>query len=310
MNYLKNFMTTTVKKLSKKLITHNGAFHADDIFATAALEMMLEAEGESYELIRTRDEAVLKTGDYVYDVGGIYDEDKNRFDHHQVGGAGRGPENIEYSSLGLVWKKFGEKLAGSKRAADIIEKNLCAPIDAWDNGFDLVENKHEITPFYLQNVFSTMMPTWKEMDINIDEVFLKCVEIAKIILERTIKQAQDILEGEEAVISIYNNSDDKKIIILDKNYPFEYILANLPEPLFVVYPRKANNDWGVRTVRSDMKSFVNRKNLPKIWAGLKDDELQNVTGVRDAVFCHRTLFVAVAKSKVGAVKLAQIAVES
>jgi len=55
---------------------------------------------------------------------------------------------------------------------------------------------------------------------------------------------------------------------------------------------------------------VNRKNFPKLWAGLRDEELQNVTGVPDAIFCHRGLFLAIAKSKEGAIKLAQIAVES
>jgi uncharacterized UPF0160 family protein len=66
----------------------------------------------------------------------------------------------------------------------------------------------------------------------------------------------------------------------------------------------------VRAVRDDPKTFINRKNFPKLWAGLRDEELQNVTGVKDAVFCHRGLFLAVANSKEGAIKLAQIAVES
>jgi len=63
-------------------------------------------------------------------------------------------------------------------------------------------------------------------------------------------------------------------------------------------------------VQDNPKTFINRKNFPKPWAGLRDEELANVSGVRDAVFCHRGLFLAVAQSKEGAVKLAQIAVES
>ena len=80
---------------NKKLITHNGSFHADDIFACATLSLMLEKAGEKFEVIRTRDEEIIKTGDYVFDVGGIYDENLNRFDHHQTGGAGiRGNKNL------------------------------------------------------------------------------------------------------------------------------------------------------------------------------------------------------------------------
>ena len=72
----------------KTLITHNGSFHTDDIFACATLSLMLEKKGEKFEIIRTRDEEIIKTGDYVFDVGGVYDEEGNRFDHHQKGGAG------------------------------------------------------------------------------------------------------------------------------------------------------------------------------------------------------------------------------
>ncbi|OGI90559.1 hypothetical protein A2911_01525, partial [Candidatus Nomurabacteria bacterium RIFCSPLOWO2_01_FULL_40_15] len=235
----------------KTLITHNGSFHTDDIFACAALSLMLESENTDFEIVRTRDEEMIVKADYVFDVGGIYDAEQNRFDHHQPGGAGKRSNGIEYSSLGLVWNKFGEKLAGSVRAREVIEKRLCAPIDAWDNGFDLVINKNEIKPYYIQNIFFSMYPTWKEESLNIDKMFFKCVEMAKVILAREIIQVQDMLEAERAVISAYNNAKDKRIIILDKNYPFEYILFNFPEPLFGVYPRKTGDNWGLKTIKAD-----------------------------------------------------------
>ncbi len=306
MNYLKNFIMNP----NKKLITHNGSFHSDDIFAAAALSLMLEKAGESFEIIRTRDPELIQTGDYVFDVGGVYDETNNRFDHHQVGGAGKGPEGIEYASFGLVWKKFGKIITGSEKAAEIINKSLCAPVDAWDNGFDIVENKFEVRPYYIQNIFFAMEPTWREESVNIDDVFLKCVEMAKGILAREIIQALDAILASESVIDAYNKTSDKRIIILDKNYPFEHTLHNFPEPLFAVYPRKTGDAWGVKAIKKKVRTFENRKNLPASWAGLHDEELQKITGVPDAVFCHRALFVAVAKSREGAIKLAQIAVES
>ena len=81
----------------KKLVTHNGSFHSDDIFAAATLIIYLEKRGEKYEIIRTRDQEIIKTGDYVFDVGGVYDEATNRFDHHQKGGGGGGapPPRLE-----------------------------------------------------------------------------------------------------------------------------------------------------------------------------------------------------------------------
>ena len=295
--------------INKKLITHNGSFHADDIFAAATLSIYLEKKGETFEIIRTRDEEIIKAGDYIFDVGGIYDAEQNKFDHHQIGGASKRLNGIEYAACGLVWKKFGIELCGSQKACDLIDERLFAPVDAGDNGFDLVENKYETSPYFIQHAFNAMRPTWREVDLKEDEMFLKCVAIAKEILMREIIQAQDALLAEEMVISIYKNTEDKRIIILDKNYPFEYTLNNFPEPLYVIYPRKSDGRWGVRAVRKDPKTFINRKNFPKSWAGLRDEELVNVSGVADAVFCHRGLFLAVAKTKEGTIKLAQIAVE-
>lgn len=58
------------------------------------------------DLTRTRDPAILDTCSIVVDVGGVYDESKQRFDHHQ-----RGFEEVfghgfatKLSSAGLVYK--------------------------------------------------------------------------------------------------------------------------------------------------------------------------------------------------------------
>jgi uncharacterized UPF0160 family protein len=291
-----------------KLVTHNGSFHADDIFACATLSLLLEKKGETFEIIRTRDEEIIKSGDYVFDIGGIHDEKTNRFDHHQKGGAGA-RDGIEYSSFGLVWKKFGAEICASKKIADILDKKLVAPVDAFDNGMDLVNNKYEITPYYIQHLFFSMRPTWKEADLSKDKMFLECVKIAKIILTREITQVQDVILAGELVNTNYRNSSDKRIVVLDDKYPFD-ALGVFPEPLFVVYPRAVTGDWGVEAVRDNPKTFKNRKSLPASWAGLRDEELEKMTGVPGAIFCHRGLYLAVAKTKEGAIKLAQIAVES
>ena len=84
----------------KKIITHSGSFHTDDIFACAALSILLEDDDMPLEIIRTRDQEVIKSLDkeegYVVDVGGVYNEEENKFDHHQPGGAGKRPNGIEY----------------------------------------------------------------------------------------------------------------------------------------------------------------------------------------------------------------------
>lgn len=297
-------------KKKKLLVTHNGSFHADDVFAAATLSLILEKSGESFEIIRTRDEDIFKKADYIFDVGGIYDGEENKFDHHQSGGAGKRENGIEYAAFGLVWKKFGEELCGSKEAAGAIDKRLVAPVDATDNGFDLVEKKYEVFPYTIQDFFRVMRPTWRETDKNIDEMFAKCVSVAKDILLREIICAKDAKDADENIFSIYKNSNDKRVLLFDKNYASAEVLNGMPEVLFVVYPREVTKDWGVKAIRQDSKSFKNKKDFPENWAGLRDKDLQNITGVPDVIFCHRARFLCVAKTKEGAIALAKLALEN
>ncbi len=293
-----------------KLITHNGSFHADDIFACATLQILLEKKGESFEIIRTRDPEIIKNGDYIFDVGGIYDPETNRFDHHQVGGAGKHNNGIEYASIGLVWKKYGEEICGSKEIASLINEKIVAPVDAVDNGIDIFTLKYKTRPYTIQNFLYSFYPRWKDQnEENLLAGFLECVNLAKGILSREITFAKDLIEARVAVLGCYKKMEDKRIIVLDENYPATEVLQDFPEPLFVVYPRASDDFWGVKTVRQDFQTFKNRKDLPSFWAGLHDEELQAITGVSDAVFCHRALFLCVAKSKEGAIKLARIALE-
>ena len=296
-----------------KLITHSGSFHTDDVFACAALSIMLEREGKEFEIIRTRDEDLIngmsKDEGYVFDVGGVYDPENNRLDHHQPGGAAKRENGLEYASFGLVWKKFGSILAGSEEAAKMIDQKLVSPIDAHDNGVSLYEKKQDVAPYVLQNIFFAMYPTWKEEDEDIDQIFLKAVDIAKHILSREITQTKDRLEAVGAVLESYQAANDKRIIIVEKNYPCEETLKQFPEPIYVVYPRR-DGTWGAKTMKDDITTFKNRKDLPAQWGGLKDADFVKITGVDDAVFCHRALYFAIAKSKEGAIKLAQIALVS
>ena len=300
-----------IKKKSIKLVTHDGSFHADDIFAAAALSIMLSNKGETFEIIRTRDQKIINNADYVFDLGRIYKENLNRFDHHQTGGAGE-REGIPYSSFGLVWKKFGGEITGNKKITDIIERKLVMPVDVNDNGVDLYKNNFpNIFPYTLQDVFAIFSPTAFE-DLDKNKQFMEALAWAKEILQREIKKAKDQIEIAKIIRNFFKKTKDKKLIIIDKpkvsRFEIWDALQNFLEPLFVVYGDK--EDWSIVAMRKEKNSFGSRKNFPISWGGLSYKDLQKITGVSNAVFCHRALFMAVAKSKEGAVKLAQLAIES
>jgi uncharacterized UPF0160 family protein len=298
-------------KRRKKLITHDGSFHADDVFACATLCLMLEKKNEKFKIIRTRDPEVIKTGDYVFDVGGIYDPETNRFDHHQKDFKEKRENGIIYSSFGLVWKKFGVKICGLQEVVDFIDTKLVSSIDAGDNGFDLIENKYNVFPYTIQDVLATFSPSSLE-NISKDEQFLKAFVWVKEILQREIKKTKDQIEITKIIQNFYNKSLEKKLIIIDKpkvsRHEIMDALQDFPEPLFIVYGD--DEDWAAVAMRKEKNSFENRKDFPLSWAGLNDEKLQNVSGVKDAKFCHGALFIAFAKSKEGAIKLAQIALQS
>jgi hypothetical protein len=94
----------TVLTLFQIIGTHNGTFHCDEALAVFLLRQT--ATYRDAGLKRSRDPAVLDTCDIVVDVGAIYDEAKQRFDHHQRGFTevfGHGFET-KLSSAGLVYK--------------------------------------------------------------------------------------------------------------------------------------------------------------------------------------------------------------
>jgi len=299
------------KMIYKKpiVITHSGNFHLDEIFAVATLDLLLDG---NYTLIRTRDSEIIKTGDYVVDVGMEYDPNKNRFDHHQKGGAGKRDNGIPYSSFGLVWKEYGEKISGSKHVADLIDERLCWSIDAVDNGVETFKQIHrDLFPYLMHSINAAFRSTWKEKDRNDDDAFKEVLPFVKKVLEREVIRARDDIEGWGIVEKIYADTEDKRIIVLDDTYPADEILSRKPEPLYVVKPDKQNGGrWRAKTVRVDYMGFENRKNLPLEWAGKNGKELADITGVDDALFCHNGRFIAVAGSKEGAIKLAQIAADA
>ncbi len=294
---------------TKTLVTHSGSFHPDDIFAAATLRLLL---GRRTKIIRTREEWRIKNGDYVFDVGGVYDPKLRRFDHHQQGGAGKRENGIPYASFGLVWKAYGvDVCGGNQQVATAIDNKLVQLVDAIDNGVEVSKPLIDgVYHFSLFDVMSAFAPTWNEKSKDLDECFFQAVLLAEKILFREIKRASDKALGESRVEEAYQKAEDKRIIVLDDNYSWGDVTAKYPEPLFVVSPVPQSSDWRVKAVRNSKYTFENRKSFPKNWAGLRGAELAQVSGVSDAVFCHNARFIAVAKSRDGALLLARKAVDA
>lgn len=300
----------------KILVTHNGGFHSDDIFACATLQIYLEQKGEVYKIVRSHEEQEILKGDFVFDVGGVYDPKIRRFDHHQKGGAGSRVNGVPYAAFGLVWKEFGEILCGNdKEVANEIDRKIVQPIDSHDNGLDVYTSKIEnVSPLTFQDIVGTYYPEENAEDEEYYNIFLELVLLAKEILKNSIQKTKKQFEVNNYVKNLYESSSDKKVVVVDRKYGrFALTVAtvNLPEVLYVVYPSKRDDgEWNILATRKNIESMESKKPFPESWGGLRDTELQKVTGVKTAKFCHNGRFLSVARNKEDAILLANLAIKS
>jgi len=285
----------------KTIATHNGNFHADDVFSIAAFKILCP----TFKLIRTRDSELIAKADIVLDVGGEYDADRDRFDHHQRGGAGERENGIPYSSFGLVWQKYGVEICqGKSDVANAVDAGLVSTIDAIDCGH--VKGVSE--GISLSQAIGMFNPTWQE-DSDFDACFDEAVDFASRLLIRFIAAAAGGISAKAIVAKAIENAADPRVIVLEQYTPWKRTVHALSEEaLYVIYPAPTGQ-WRIQTVPVEPGSFENRKPLPKTWAGLSGAELQEVSGIDDAMFCHNGLFIAGAESFESTMKMAAIAVE-
>jgi uncharacterized UPF0160 family protein len=283
----------------KTIATHNGNFHADDVFSIAALKSIFP----TFKLIRTRDLELIASADIAVDVGGVYDADTDRFDHHQRGGAGERENGIPYSSFGLIWQKYGVEICqGNQDVANSVDAGLVSTIDAIDCGH--VEGVSK--GISLSQTISMFNPTWQE-DSHFDTCFDEAVDFASRVLTRFIASANGGISAKEIVAKAINDAADPRVIVLEKYTPWKRTVHALSEEaLYMVYPSQSGQ-WRIQTVPVELGSFENRKSLPVQWAGLSDNDLKEVTGIDDAMFCHNGLFIAGAESFESTMKMASIA---
>ena len=293
--------------MTKTIVTHGGKFHADDVFSVAALSHLFP----NAQLIRTRDAKLIAEADIVLDVGQEYDAATGRFDHHQRGGAGARDNGIPYSSFGLVWRHFGLEICqGNQPLAELLDRELVSVIDAIDCGYTIngqVRGEDE-QAVSLSQTIGLFNPTWQEID-DFDGCFKQAVAFASHILLRFMATAQARLAAYQQVVQAIEHAEDPRVIVLDQYLPWKQAVHEQDsQALYVVYPSPAGQ-WMIQAVTVTPDSFANKQSLPATWAGLSNAELQQVTGVSDAGFCHNGCFIAGAASLAGAMRLVNLALK-
>ena len=281
-----------------RVATHDGSFHADEVFALGALALL----GGELEIVRTRDRDALAAADLRVDVGFSSDPRSGDFDHHQREGAGARENGIRFASFGLVWGHYGRRLChGDADVADAVDAVLVQGIDANDNGQTLARPLVEgVRAMTVSDAVAAMNALWDEelSPAGERERFDAAVAFAAGLIEREIASAA---AGRRAVLVVQEataRSRDPRLVELEHNVPWKpTVVRSSAEALFVIYPK--TKGWGLEAVPRELGSFENRLDLPAAWAGLDGPELAALTGVDDALFCHAQRFLAVARSREG-----------
>ena len=289
--------------------THDGSFHADEVFAIAALGLL----GDPLEVIRTRDAEALGQADLRIDVGFRHDPSTGDFDHHQRGFERVRENGVRLAAFGLVWREFGERVCGGDpELSGALDQTLVQAVDANDTGQQLSRPVIEgVSPLSLNGIIGAFNPSWDEAltPEQERERFDAALALARGIIAREIASAASGQRARRIVEEAIAAAADPRLIELPVNLPWKQVLVPAaPEALFVIYPKRQG--FGLEAVPRELGSFENRRSLPAAWGGLEGLELAAVTGVEDVVFCHGKLFLAVARSHASAMRLAELALRA
>jgi uncharacterized UPF0160 family protein len=288
------------------IATHSGSFHADDVFAVAALRLL----GEPVEVVRTRDRDALAQADVRVDVGFRDDATTGDFDHHQRDFDRARANGVRYASFGLVWREFGARICdGDQHVADAVDETLVQPVDANDTGQQLTQSLIDgVRPMTANGIIGGFNPRWDEAltPEQERERFDAAVALAQGILAREVASAASSRRAERIVREAIVAAADPRVVELPINAPWKQVLVpTTADALFVIYPKRQG--FGLEAVPRELGSFENRRDLPAAWGGLEGADLVAATGVEEALFCHAKRFLVVARSHAGVTRLAELA---
>jgi uncharacterized UPF0160 family protein len=265
--------------MARKAFTHGGLFHADDVFASALLEIL-------------NPEIVIERGNKVPDGydGIVFDIGMGRYDHHQHDKRYR-DNGVPYAAFGLLWDDFGELIL-EKNDAKLFDEVFVQPIDLTDNTGD--KNM-------LSQCISDFNPVWNE-HIESNAAFEEAVIFAKEILEKRFRVIKANREAYNRVRAMMPD-DKSRIFIMKEAMPWKEAIRGT-DIMYVIFP-SIRGGYMVQAVPDDEDKNKLKKPFPENWRGKNAEELRNITGIETFNFCHISGFLCSTGTLEDATKVAK-----
>jgi len=290
---------------NKKIVTHNGKFHLDEVMAVAILFMYVH-NNKDWEIVRTRDPKIIDdakkdSATWLLDLGLTYEMWDKNLDHHQ---------NENLPSTQVLVTDYLMRLAEKQGNVEVIEE-LTFPIRSIANRFsDWDTGKNNIVPRYMEAInklpepFSSMVENLAVIvakfnrdisDAVVQHVqFIEAVKFVMQVLENEVYEYR----MEKKADKIWNTRKslfDGKVVLLDGYIPKWESRAKAADKniQFAIYPSMGN--YKIHSV--DSRKYV----IPQL------DELSNLMGdeysPEEIVFVHANGFIGATTSESYATKV-------
>ena len=319
------------------IATHDGTFHADETTACAVITYLYD----NTTIIRTRDEELMETADLIIDVS--LKNDERHYDHHSKDFTLVRDNGIRYATAGLMWRKFGreflKKVANRelpfKPSASVldaafsrIDSEIMEMIDLNDNGqltsyvsevadaFTEGEKdvRNRLTEFYQCSPDIPYIVAMQNLPSNKgeqqDRAFNATVKMLRLILVPCAINALTTESGIERVLEVYQGG---QILVMQERLPWTQAVFSHPDRFkeckLAVYPDR-NLRWRVQSLPvSKALKFCNRCSAPISWRGLEGVKLDQVSGLLNCSFVHRSGFTGGAETYDDTMKMAKLWLE-
>lgn len=278
---------------------HSGPFHADEVTACALLVFCDLVDRD--RIVRTREPARLEQCQFVCDVGREYNPETLRFDHHQKEYTG------PYSSAGMVLEYLEKKEILAKGFAHFLRREFVHGVDEWDNG--RASPKWGFSDF--SQVVDSYVPNEHDVsDAEMDEAFHAALDFVCGFLERLGNRFEYLSKCTELVQGVMDQMDECLVFESSHSWlePFFALGGESHPAKFVIMPMGGH--WKLRAIPPTYERRMEvRCPLPKAWAGLSGEELQAVSAISGAIFCHKGCFISGWKTKEDALKALKHTIE-